>query len=247
MKAPYWKRRGNLTEIAPVPRSRTLADRTYHHVKQLILTNVLRPGQTVTETWLAQTLAVSRPPIRHAISRLSSEGLVTVERGRIQIRQILRDEARDLAEFRLAVEGYVAHLLATEGMSTKSFAEVEQISARMAALITDQGTCRDFGAFMSCNREFHLALAEQLDNSMITEAVTRAHDLLTITRQTLNAIPGRPRAILEEHAAILSAIRERDAVAAEAAVARHILAPLGAKGQEKEEQEESAAADTVRA
>jgi DNA-binding GntR family transcriptional regulator len=234
-----------LTEIAPVPRSRTLADRTYRHVKNLILTNALRPGQTVTETWLAETLAVSRTPIRHAISRLSSEGLVVVDRGRIQIRQILLDEARHLAEFRLAVEGSVARALAHDGMPENGFVKLEQLSAELATLVGEQGECDDFGQFMGINRSFHLELARQSSNPMIIDAVSRAHDLLTITRQTLSEIPGRPGAILEEHAAILTAIRERDAAAAEAAVARHILAPLDAKGQE--ETKRQAAAGTISA
>ena len=202
----------------------------------------MRPGQTVTETWLAETLGVSRTPIRHAISRLSSEGLVIVDRGRIQIRQILIDEARNLGEFRLAIEGYVARVLARDGMPEGGFTALEKLSTELAALVTGQGECHDFGQFMSFNRAFHLELARQLGNPMIIDANTRVHDLLTITRQTLSEIPGRPGAILREHAVILVAIRDRDTGAAEAAVAHHILAPLDLYGHE--ETERYAAADT---
>jgi DNA-binding GntR family transcriptional regulator len=221
-----------VTEIAPVPRSQSLADRTYRHIKELILSNRLRPGQTITETWLAEALAVSRTPIRHAISRLSGEGLVVVNRGRIQIRQILADEARQLAEFRIAVEGHVARTLVTNGMPEEGFAKLAELSEALSALVTDQGDCDDFGQFMGINRAFHLELARQAGNPMILDAVSRAHDLLTITRQTLDGIPGRPGAILREHEAILAAIRNRDVAAAEAAIAHHILAPLGATDEE---------------
>ncbi len=221
-----------MAEIAPVPRSRSLADRTYRHIKDLVLSNRLLPGQTITETWLAEALVVSRTPIRHAISRLSGEGLVVVSRGRIQIRQILADEARQLAEFRIAVEGHVARTLASCGMPEGGFATLEELSQTLSALVTAQGNCHDFGAFMGLNRAFHLEMARQAGNPMILDAVSRAHDLLTITRQTLDNIPGRPGAILCEHAAILTAVRDRDVAAAEAAVAHHILAPLGATNEE---------------
>jgi DNA-binding GntR family transcriptional regulator len=96
-------------------------------------------------------------------------------------------------------------------------------------LVTEREDCQDFGQFMGINRAFHLEMARQAGNPMIVDAVSRAHDLLAITRQTLDGIPGRPGAILCEHAAILASIRNRDAAAAEAAVSHHILAPLGAQ------------------
>lgn len=221
-----------MAEIAPIPRSRSLADRTYRHIKDLVLSNRLLPGQTITETWLAEALAVSRTPIRHAISRLSGEGLVVVSRGRIQIRQILADEARQLAEFRIAVEGHVARTLADDGLPEGGFAKLEELSQALSALVTERGECHKFGEFMDINRSLHLEMARQAGNPMIIDAVSRAHDLLTITKQTLDGIPGRPGAILREHAAILAAIRDRDVAAADAAVAHHILAPLGAKIEE---------------
>lgn len=109
---------------------------------------------------------------------------------------------------------------------------LEELSQALSALVTEQGDCHDFGAFMGINRAFHIEMARQAGNSMIIDAVSRAHDLLTITKQTLDGIPGRPGAILCEHAAILAAIRDRDVAAADAAVAHHILAPLGAKSEE---------------
>ena len=210
-----------MSDISPIPRSDSLAKRTYTHLKDLILTHSLRPGQSVTETWLADTLGVSRTPIRQAISRLSSEGLVRVDRGGIHVRQISMSELRDVGELRLAIEGYVARVLARNGIPTAMAEGLELLTSEMALLVDDHGECHDIGQFMMINRIFHLRLVEQVGNQMLIDTDARAHDLLTISRQTLRDIPGRASSVVHEHKAILDAILRSDCHGSEKAV--HVM------------------------
>ena len=58
--------------------NRTLWQRVHEHLRQEILDNRLPPGSELNEVALSQSLGVSRGPVREALGRLASEGLVTV-------------------------------------------------------------------------------------------------------------------------------------------------------------------------
>src|SRR3954447_4797766 len=94
----------------PVVRSRiqprpALADEVYEAVKALVMDHVIAPGARVYIDGLARQLGVSQTPIREALARLESDGLVTKEplRGYSATPLLTRSEVDDLFQFRLLV------------------------------------------------------------------------------------------------------------------------------------------------
>ena len=96
----------------------TLWERVHHHLREEILANRLPPGTVLGEVALAESLGVSRGPVREALGRLAAEGLVTVRprRGAVvsalspqefleayQVREALEALAIRLAVSRLTV------------------------------------------------------------------------------------------------------------------------------------------------
>jgi DNA-binding GntR family transcriptional regulator len=62
--------------ILPLDEHRTVSQQVYRSLTQAILTGVIEPGQRLTESFLASRLNTSRAPLREALRRLESEGLV---------------------------------------------------------------------------------------------------------------------------------------------------------------------------
>ncbi|GIJ79822.1 DNA-binding transcriptional regulator, GntR family [Micromonospora phaseoli] len=91
----------------------TLADQAYRHVRAAIAAGELTPGEKVTERGLAGRLAISPTPVREALRRLESDGLIE----RIGPRTVLVAEIRDaaiddLAEVEVGLRGLVARFAA---------------------------------------------------------------------------------------------------------------------------------------
>ena len=74
-----------MTQIIPrltTAKRRVLADEVTDDLREAIVTHEFKPGQKLSEDLLAVQLGVSRGPVREALMRLASEGLVTIERHR---------------------------------------------------------------------------------------------------------------------------------------------------------------------
>src|SRR5215510_8543834 len=92
---------------------RLLKERAYRHIKQRILNGSFAPAEFLSERQLAGQLAMSKTPVRAALERLESEGLITTspQQG-IIVRDLSVEQIADLYEMRLALETYVARTLA---------------------------------------------------------------------------------------------------------------------------------------
>src|SRR4051812_42245246 len=82
-------------------------------LRRLILAGVLKPGERLVEDRLAERLGVSRTPVREAIRVLAREGFVEVTPGRgAAVANPPREEAEELFDVRMALEGLTARLAA---------------------------------------------------------------------------------------------------------------------------------------
>src|SRR5262245_8309178 len=92
----------------------TVADRSRAVLREMVLDGRLAPGQRLNEVELAAALGISRGPLREAIQRLASEGLLTtISHHGAYVRKIDGAELRELYEFRVAVETHAVRLAAT--------------------------------------------------------------------------------------------------------------------------------------
>ena len=84
-----------------------IREQTYELLREKLLSGHFSPSERLTEESLASGLGVSRTPIREALHRLESEGLVTVtgKRG-YSVPEHSREEAEELFEIRGILEGH---------------------------------------------------------------------------------------------------------------------------------------------
>ena len=125
-----------LTMDRQLPRASTLADVTYHRLREDILLGYLRPNAPLVETELAERLEVSRTPVRESLQRLAKEGLITSKSRRwFVLEQTLKD-IRESYDIRAALEGYAARLAterATESQIDALFKALDCPGPRRAA------------------------------------------------------------------------------------------------------------------
>jgi DNA-binding FadR family transcriptional regulator len=184
-----------------------------------------------SERELAQTFGVSRPTVREAIIALELDDLVDVRLGSgvyVKNRQPPggREGAKDIGPFELlearhAIEGEAAALAAVRIED----AQLAQLSALIAEMRNDN---KHNEILMSeeADRRFHELIAGSTQNSGIIAAVQMLWDARARSPQShLMDDKGRARGLkppIDEHAAILRALKKRDPEAARAAMHQHI-------------------------
>ncbi len=192
------------------------ADYVYQWLREQMRSGGFSPGDRLREVELAVRLGVSRTPIREAIRRLASDGLVegAPSRGVMFIR-LDKQQVREIYSLRTVLEGAAARLAAQHA----SEGEI----ALMRELI---GSIEDVGnspeAHGRNNRILHQAICEAAHNRYLMQALTQLSDSLGLLPGTTFQIPGRPVEARKEHLAIVAAIERRDADEAERLARQHI-------------------------
>ena len=192
-----------------------------------------RVGQRLPpERELATTYKVSRPTVREAIISLEVEGLVEVRVGSgVYVRRLpgkneqpgAAVSAIEITEARMLIEGEAAALAAIQ-IGPEELAEIERLLVEMEAENARPGGGE------AADRAFHVAVARATRNGALVNAVEelwRLRDaspesaLLHAKARTANVKP-----VVEEHRAVLAALRAHDAGAARNAMHAHLNAVL---------------------
>jgi GntR family transcriptional repressor for pyruvate dehydrogenase complex len=180
------------------------------------------------ERELALKYSVSRPTVREAIIALEVQGVVEVKVGSgAYVRRLPGKEdqpgfnisAFELTEARLLFEGEAAALAATQ-ISDEELAEIEQLVVEIARENNDpRGT-------EQADRAFHLAIARATRNGAIHDAIERLWDLRSTSPEAVllheKARTANIKPVVDEHTAILDALRAHDPASARAAMRGHL-------------------------
>lgn len=100
-------------------------ERVYEHIKTAILSGHLNPGEKLTEEYLAKTLGVSRTPVREALHRLESEGLIKIRKKRgFIVSGDSKEEVEEIFELRSILEGYALRVV-SESIAEETLHQLE--------------------------------------------------------------------------------------------------------------------------
>lgn len=180
------------------------------------------------ERELAATYHVSRPTVREAMIALEVQGLVEVRVGSgAYVRRLPGREdipgfnitAFELTEARLIFEGEAAALAATQIMDDE-LAEIERLVDAIA-----QENLAANGAERA-DRDFHLAIAKATRNTAIFNAIEHLWELRSTSPEAAllheKARSANIKPVVDEHRAVLIALRSRDPAAARTAMRAHL-------------------------
>jgi DNA-binding GntR family transcriptional regulator len=199
----------------------TLWERVLAHLREEILANRLQAGSELQESALAAQLGVSRAPVREALGRLATEGLVVVRprRGAV-VRELSKDDFLEAYQVREALEAMAARL-ATFRLDTEELTRLEQLTSTMEKHAEQD----EVDAFFEANAAFHAALVDASGNRRLQELYAQLVGQMNRYRRRSLALRGSLHQSVAEHRAILAALAERDPDRAARLVADHIRVP----------------------
>ena len=194
----------------------SLAERAYVAIRRLIVTLDLEPGSVINERELVERLAIGRTPVREALRRLAQEGLVEVypRRGMFVTDVDVRRLAQ-LSEVRAVLEPEAARL-AAERLADTGRAELEELVRELDADELDEQ------ALMALDERIHRAVYRWARNDLL-EATLEQYYVLALRIWTI-ALDRRHELhdAVQEHHALLEAIRDGDGERAAATMRAHV-------------------------
>jgi len=201
---------------------RKVTDWVYEEVRQAIIELRLKPGEPLREATMAEQLGVSKTPVREALARLEQEGLVetTSFKGAV-VSGYSREDLQEIYELRELLEGAAARAAATSAS--------DDTLTRLAALVAESRRLHakdDLEGLAELLGAFDLVIYEQVANERIRALIENLKAHLARIGRLTEEIPGRVKASVQEHAAIVDAIAARDADGAERSMRAHIRSVL---------------------
>jgi len=188
----------------------------YQRLISDIRAGTLRPGDRLLEVELALRLGISRTPVREAIRLLEADGLVShAPRTGASIRSLEYSEVTELYEMRTMLEATAARLAAR----TASEVELQELDTLNADMSEAQS---DVARLYELNHQFHQVLLDAARNRYLSHSMAALQKTLLILGPSTMQDANRAAEALDEHGAIIAAMRARDEAGAEAAMRLHM-------------------------
>lgn len=206
------------TELIP-PHS--VADLAYERIRSLVLNGEIVPGTKLGQVDLAERFGISRTPVREALRRLASEGLVDFHSQRgFRVADLGLDAVMRRLEVRAIVEPGIARLAAER----RSEQDVQQLQAAIAR----EQRARNGIAVHDASRDFHLTLAHATHNDELVR-VLESLWLIEVGRRLLArraAASDWQSDDIIEHREIAAAVEEGRAIDAERLMSKHVRSAM---------------------
>jgi DNA-binding GntR family transcriptional regulator len=207
------------TRPSAFAQSPSLSGAVQQEIERAILAGELAAGSRLNEKALTSRLGVSRGPIREACRALAALGLVRLVPNRgVFIKQMNREDAREVYELRAGLTGLAASLMAPRA----SAADIRRLRA-LAEEMRRAAELGDYPGYAELNLEFHEFIVGTAGNARLARAyrgllkefqLFRRHGLVETDALVVS---------WREHSAIVDAIAGRDPAAAYEASYRHVI------------------------
>lgn len=195
------------------------ADRIRETLEQEIVTGTLPNGHKLDEMSLSDRFDVSRTPVREALQSLASAGLVELRphRGAFVSQPSLRDMV-EMFEVMAELEALCVRLASRRATRT----DIDRLETTCATCEAAFDT-GDADRYYRANEAFHLAIYAAGGNSFLAARATELHHRLSAFRRLQLRTRNRLRHSLDEHRAIVEAIKDGDSEHAAELMRGHIL------------------------
>ncbi|WP_076998858.1 GntR family transcriptional regulator [Variovorax sp. KK3] len=205
---------------------RALYEEVAELLRQRIFNRELEPGSWIDELKLADEYGISRTPLREALKVLAAEGLVTmkVRRG-AYVTEVSEKDLADVYHLLSLLESDAVGVVA-ERATAAQLSELESLHAELEAAAMPGQV--DRAHFFSINERFHMRVMAIADNRWRDQMVADLRKVMKLNRHNSLLKAGRIAESLEEHRAVMAAIKARDPDAAMARMQAHFRSGLEA-------------------
>jgi DNA-binding GntR family transcriptional regulator len=202
----------------------TETDKAYNGILELVLRHRLRPGERTSVIVLAKRLDLGRTPVKEAITRLQTEGLLSVfGRSGTVVNVVDRDQARQLFALRRVLEDFAAEE-AVRHASSAQIKRLREIAQEMKSESVDgSGHSLLSTRFVSSNVEFHALIVAASGNQYLARLYSQIQMHVQIVSYLISRgdDPHAAAARQKEHEAIAKALAARDAKRLKATLRKH--------------------------
>jgi DNA-binding GntR family transcriptional regulator len=188
---------------------RTLAEKAYVELHARILSGELAPGERLRIDALAELLSMSQMPIREALNRLSTAGLVDHAPHRAtRVAELSLDDLAEVYEARLALEPLAVRLAA------ERFTAADEDMAREALAVYEQRLAGDPADLWAAHTAFHFSLYAASGSQWLLRLITPLWETTERYRRASLPTDRSPSERSDEHERMLAACVARDGTVA---------------------------------
>lgn len=198
-----------------------VTDGIYSRLRDMIMGNELVAGQKLVDRDLAETLGVSRTPIREVLARLAMTGLIEQRARRgYYVARFSIEQINDLYDFRKILEFHSAGLAAAHATPEHHLKMQELLNQCEEIAAAPDGQA----ALLKLDMDFHRLIATASNSKSLQDAVHDVIDKITclVSVETAGASPGVLRNALDDHAALYRMIKAGDGPGCSSLMQQHI-------------------------
>ena len=175
-----------------------------------------KPGDRLVESELAEKFGVSRTPVREALQRLETQGMLRRDGRSLIVAALDHNQLSELYAVRTELEGLAARLAARHATDEECRVLRRMVRDDHALLGGDPRL------LSQANKRFHKQIHLASHNRFLVQQLDLVHRAMALMATTSFAAEGRDGVALAEHAAIVAAIEAHDGDAAHRALRTHI-------------------------
>ncbi|MEL7566108.1 MAG: GntR family transcriptional regulator [Dehalobacterium sp.] len=195
----------------------TKSDYVYSQIKNKILKGELKQGENITISKMAEEYNISAIPVREALKRLETEGLVEIipHKG-AQVITLNANKIKEVISIRAVLEGYAART-AIPFLTEEKLAKLNKMIEKMHDYAAE-GDSENYGI---TNKEFHRFLYKQSPLPLLYDMIFKLWDGGNWSKAIFAFYPERMKESVNEHLEIIKAIEEKDEERVEFLVRSH--------------------------
>jgi DNA-binding GntR family transcriptional regulator len=175
-------------------------------IKTAIIKGKFKPGQKISEGELAESMGISRTPLREAFRKLENEGFIKIipRKGAVVV-DIDAEEAINLYEIKSTLEGLAARLAAAN-MKEKDIGKLERVNEELKELIDKN----DLESFYRMHTRFHEGFVKLCGNKRLIQMISNLNDHFNRFGIISLTLPGQFEKAIEQHEEIIKAYKSGD-------------------------------------
>lgn len=199
-------------------RKNAITEIVYENITQMLFDGVFAPGAPITRKELADKMGVSPTPVGEAIARLMGEGIIEqAGRAVYRIKEFTYENLESLYAVRAGIEG-IAIRLCIENSSDEVLSEICSCFDSFYGIPCDNIVLNDY---MKADQRFHRKIVKYCNNPYILNYNKSYEFQLRSYQKGLLRTPGET---IDEHKAIIDAIKKKDAEGAQSRMINHHMA-----------------------
>jgi DNA-binding GntR family transcriptional regulator len=202
----------------PVLKRQTTQESVVDHLRDLILNGQLAPGERLVQDELAELLGVSRTPVREALHKLASEGLVTFSSYKgASVVEFSPSEVEEIYAVRMALESHAAYL-AAQKITEDELGRLETLLYQMEEAFRRKNSA----LLVEAHYHFHIGVCAAAKRERLYALIVQHLDLSNIYQPMALSMGRGARDPIVEHQRILAALQQRDADGARDLIRGHL-------------------------